>query len=1457
MNLLFEKYLPPGLAARLSQIESQTAAARAALGDELRRELTACAAYIPSRLVHSHLAYPQPGRISGHRWQGSLVFADLSGFTGFCEKLSVLGKQGAEEVSGVVNRLFNTLIAEVLAYRGELLKFGGDALTAFFDAETLGPNHARAATLAALAMQARMDDFAALKTRAGDFRLRLRVGVHSGQVFAAEVGSNHHIELVVTGADVNRVARAQQYAAPGEVIISAQTATLLEEASLNPRNEGFYQTTSLPDIVLPPPPEPPTVTLSNCPSDLENLALQVAALRPYLVYRLPRRYLGDHPAEMGEFRPVSVLFANFSDFSSLLARSGDEQDLDTGLAVAALNAYFRRIQTTVHHYGGIINKVDMHTHGDKLMALFGAPSANENDPLRAVSCAFDLDTALEEANTEIAALLPPAASAPTGTEPSPRLTHRIGINTGTVFAGRVGGGRRYEYTVMGPAVNLAFRLMEVADAGSILLSPATRAEVSRFVAVIDHPPLAVKGIADPIVPARALKEHGVPVSLGPTSLPRVPLVGRDAEFALLLKNAREALQGVGRVLAIVGEAGTGKTRLAEELVRTLVTSSIASDPADAVPHFQIYPGEGQSLKQNVPYVTLRTPLSHLLGLVMSQRATIEDQQEAIEHRLRERVDHLAPEFSHFLPLLSDVLGIPLSETPLTNALNTEQRHNRVQELVTTLILSASSQEPVLLVFDDLQWADSPSLELLNRLAQAAANVPLLLLLCYRSNPRIAEPWTDFPHTLRTTLEELSDEHSAALLEAMLEGSPPRSILPLLARTQGNPFFIEELVRALIASGALARTSLGHWHLTCPLDQVAVPTSIEGMIMSRLDRLEEPYHELVQVASVIGYRFQLQVLEGIYRYPHLLHSGLQRLIEADVITTEEKQNERSYLFRHALLHDVAYEGILYAQRRELHRRVAQWIEALSTGHLDEHLALLARHYLLAEDWEASFRYHLSAGIQAQRRFANQEALRLFATGLEIAPNLLQEVESRQHQGEQGSQQDAAFPFLPPIYGHSFHIIFQVSELHERRAYIYMLLGEFDQARPAYQESLRLINQLMQEYEQWRAEGKHFPISHTQLSSAAVRLHRHIAALYEQHSDYDEAFDWLKQGMQCATPESQGEFARCYLLGSRIYYNQGEFDQSLEWAQRGLAVAEYLGNTIDQAHALLLMGNLWRDRGEFRLSIPALEQARTLLDLMKDATRLSEALKNLGYAYWRVGRWSDATKCYQKSLQISENVGDIRGMAQTSNSLANVMVGQGELQLAADLYQYSSKQFQRIGSLQGLAMTGSNQGEVLLLQGQPRDALHLLRASIVSLERIKARNNLSEALRLAAEASLALGQHAQAMDYIGQSFAIARELGMAVEEAVGLRVMGEIALDRGDFPAASEYLSRSRAMLDRLDNPYELGKVLYWQARLAQAHGPPDDLLLTLQQAEQIFKNLRARRDLGMVRECMATIQARDE
>ncbi len=1433
-------YLDADLAVDLEQGRDLPVAVRADLAAELRHTLAAYAAFIPVRLLRARLADPVPGRVGGAFWQGSLLFADLSGFTALSEQLRVLGKQGAEEVSALINQLFSALVAEVNAYQGTLIKFGGDALTAFFDAESLGEHHAAAAVNAALAMQARMAAFGAVETRAGIFGLALRVGVHSGRVFAAEVGDATHIELVVTGPEVNRVALAQEIAAPGEVVISTQTAELVQAAHLEPRNHGFWRISTLAKPELPAATADPIAR--NGPDDLatlELLAMQAEALRPYLVRGLPRRFLEPTAADLGEFRPVSVLFVNICDFSALLPSLGD----DAATAAAVLNAYFRRAQAVVHRYDGIVNKVDMATHGDKLMALFGAPSAHEDDPLRAVRCALELEQALAAANEEIAALLADRHTPETAFR---TLSQRLGINTGTVFAGRVGGAQRYEYTVMGPAVNLAARLMAAAEEGVILLSPSTRAAVARQVAVQEMPPLRLKGLPEPVVPARALHVFEVQRSNEPGPLrvlQRPPLVGRASELERLLAEAQQALRGAGRVLALVGEAGAGKTRLSEELLQRLVLRSTASGANDSVPSFQIYSSDCQSYDQHTPYAIMRAPLRHLLGIeqyhreqqiARPRRGTQPLDSGMLQPALENCVEQLAPELVRFVPLLADVLGLDLQETALTRALTPEQRHARLLDLLVALWHGTATREPLVLALDSIHWADSASLELLERLAQATNTVPLLLLLNYRPEPPIPEAWTTLPTTTRLLLEELPLERSVDLISALLAGPPPQGLLPLLDRTQGNPFFIEELVRALVMNGTLARDGRGSWQFTQPAEQVAVPDSIEGLLLARLDRLDEARHELVQVASVVGRRFQRPVVQGVYSNPATLDEALEQLLSGDIIVAEADDQllfsemlaqQLAFLFRHALLRDVAYESILYARRRELHRRVAQRIEELhgKDGRIaEEYLAPLAWHYLRAEAWTPAFRYYVAAGINAQQRYANRDALVLFKTALDIAPYLVTSSDPNE-------------------------LIGLVAGLHERSGDLYTLLGEYDQAEASYQEALALVQATGAEE---RGSFTHdyqplIPDIQISIPILRVRLHRLLAAVHERRSSYDTAFAWLERGMALADSVAHAELTRCYLLGAGIYFRQGEYERAMEWSRLALVLAEQINSVVDQAHALSLMGNLWREQGDLGASVQFLEQALTLFQAVNDITRLSDALNNLGQVYLQLGRWPDTIACFEQSLQISQNIGDILATARTSNNLAVVLVGRGELQRAGELYRYSGEQFARIGSIMGAAVTGYNRGEVLLLQGEPQAALALFEESIASFERIRARNFLPEVLRLAAEATLELGDLERARQYLEYSLAVASELGMAVESAVARRVQGQIALQAGDTAAAAELLARSRAELEQLDNRYELGKALCWQARLLQACQQRDAALPLLQQAAAIFRDLDARRDLAVV------------
>lgn len=1430
-------YLAPELAAQLAQEDELSSGFRAAIAADLRQTLAACIAYVPDHFVRTQLADPSPGRVSGAFWQGSLLFADMSGFTALSEKLSVLGKQGAEEVSAIINRLFDALLHEVFAYQGSLLKFGGDALTVFFDAERLGDLHAAAASQAALAMQARMQEFAGVKTRLGTFRLALRVGVHSGCVFVAEVGDRSHIELVVTGDEVNRVATAQEIAAPGEVVVSDQSIELLQGATLLPRMDGFQQLVALREVALPAP--QPVRILLDGPDDLATLNLlakQVAALRPYLVRGLPRRFL-DTTTELGEFRPVSVVFANFHDFSAIL----NWPDMTPERAALFLNAYFRRAQEIVHRYDGIVNKVDMYTHGDKLMALFGAPTAHEDDPLRAVYCALELEQALTEANAEIVARSNGIdeeewrAMAGTGSPGAPTallcpldgLKQRIGINTGTVFAGRVGGTRRHEYTVMGPAVNLSARLMSAARDGTVLLSPATRQAVEHQIEVVEQAPLYLKGISGPIVPCIARSIRATSSTTRPTEigLTLPPLVGRDDELAMLKSAATEALRGHGRVLAVVGDAGVGKSRLCSELIQALVLDTLSDDPSQSAPSFDIYTGDCQSYEQSMPYMAIRTSLCMFLECSprheRGQTAQGTWLAEALE-RLQTRVRQLAPHMERFTPLLGDAMGLALPETELTRSLTAEQRHDRLQELMVALLVESARQQPLLLALEDVQWADASSLELLKRVAQAAEQVSLLLLLNYRTIPPIAEPWTDLPGTVRLALTELSTEKSVALLTALLNEKPPAAIPTLLDRTQGNPFYIEELVRTLVFSGTLARNEAGHWELTRPLDQAAIPGSIQGLIVAQLDRLEEAPYKVAQVASVIGRRFQHPILATVYEDNQTLEPGLHSLTSAEIISREALDAVAGYQFRHALLRDVAYEAILYSRRRELHMRVAQCMETVYASNLQDVLALLANHYLLAEGWQPAFYYHLAAGVQAQNRYANREALSLFDKARNIVPYLA-------------------------AAGGTDSLTMQILELYERMGDIHALLGEYDQAQTAYLDALALLNEWRKEHRLWRVESNKPMALPSPFATINMRLHRLMASVEERRSNYTLAFDWLERGLAWSTGETGEELARCYLRGVGIYYLQGEFNQAIEWARKGLSVAEQLGDIANQAQAWKLVGNLRAEQGEFGESIEALERAHALWDQVRDLNGLNKILSDLGAVYDQFGRWEDAIACYEQSLQISENIGDASAIADTSNNLAVVLVRQGNLERAYELYTYSGDRYKQIGSTWGIALTSCNRGEVLLLQGQPAEALMLFEASIAAYERIGARADLPEVLRLAAEAALRMNSYQQAHSYAMRSLELAQELGMAVEAAVVQRVLGQMALEQRDFAAATRSLEQSRATLELLNERYELGRVFFWQAQLAAACGQTAQIAPPLQQALQIFTTLDARRDLALAQQ----------
>ncbi|HHH42221.1 MAG TPA: adenylate/guanylate cyclase domain-containing protein, partial [Chloroflexi bacterium] len=808
------RYLPDRLWARWQQ--GDTAPGLAHLQAVLRAVLTG----LPRRVAQARLADPKGPAVAGTFAQATLLFADIAGFTAMSERLGQLGREGAEVITGIVNAYFAAMLEIIARHGGDLLKFGGDALLVAFE----GDEGAVRGCRAALEMQQAMDRFAVVETPQGTFHLQMTAGLGTGPLFLASLGSPDRLEFAVMGPVLEQMARAEDLARAGEVVVDRATreaagATL----AVQDATPGFYRLTA---VALPPSPlASPPPPWPDLPADARWLLERLDALTPYLPAGVLERIVASPGGWMieGEHRLVTVLFANFYGINAIIQALGpDRADEIT----AILNDHFTVMRDIVHRYGGIVNKVDTYAVGYRIMALFGAPIAHEDDPARAVHAALEMQEAMRAF----------ASLATSGGRFS--LKQRIGINTGYVFAGTLGSALRQEYSVMGDEVNLTSRLMGVAAEGQVLISQATARRVAGLFEWREQRPVKVKGKR---LPVRTYWVRRGVVGRVEWATFRGGFFGRREEMAKAQALVEAALNGQGAVLDIAGDPGVGKTRLVAELSLYAGRRGMTTLRGAAVSY-------GRSL----PYLPWTPILRALLGITEGNG----------EGRRQRRVRLIAAleeaGLADWAPIVGEVLGIEIAETPLTASLDPRLRQQRFFDVVLQLIQRRAERSPLLLVLDDVQWADATSLDLIAYVARNVATSPLLLVVLHRPDLE-APPWQAVPSCHRLHLEELDEEASLALARSVLDGdlSPPLRRL-ILDRAQGNPLFVEEVARTLKESGALRREpgpeGRPRWTLAGEVTGVQVPTTLTGLIMGRLDRLETTNRRLLQVASVIGVAF---------------------------------------------------------------------------------------------------------------------------------------------------------------------------------------------------------------------------------------------------------------------------------------------------------------------------------------------------------------------------------------------------------------------------------------------------------------------------------------------------------------------------------------------------------------------------------------------------------------------------
>jgi class 3 adenylate cyclase/tetratricopeptide (TPR) repeat protein len=924
------------------------------------------ASYVPRMIQHRIIADPTPIESpASEEFHAAVLFADISGFTLLTERLAETGPTGVESLAHILNEYFGQLIDIIHEYGGDVVKFAGDAVIAVWniasdDGDAASPTRAdqwqwtmRAAECA-LRVREKLTNY-----KAEDANLYLKLAVSMGSITAAHVGGVfNRWEFLLTGNPLVEVGIANTLAKAGEILVTPSAWKLIRNDSIAEPVEfelketiaqgGRLNALNKPSSIFKTP-EAPVI-----PGGVEN------SLRPYIPGAIINRLTAGQTAWIAELRRVTVLFINLPDL-----------DQDTELEISQQIA--RLLQRSVYRYEGSINKINVDDKGITLVAALGLPPfSHEDDPARGAQAALLIRKELNGLGVRSV----------------------IGVATGRIFCGSVGNESRREYTTIGNAVNLSARLMGAAAQQDELIGEhkipilCDRATYDSAKDGIDFQvirPQRVKGRAEPVEVFHPLEVRRSVIR------PRAELIGRQEEKILLGNALQELSRGaMCQTVIFQGEAGIGKSRLFEDLIRQAETLRV-----------NMARGEGDAIEKNTPYFAWRPIFHRILEVdeLTAQQEFSERDRAEIQQKVAAKLTRVDPDLARYAPLLDVLLPIPFPENELTSAMAGEIRASNTRELLTRLLNHAAREAPLLIVMEDLHWFDSASLALLADVQQKVR--PVLLALNTRPLPEplpsLVRQILDSPGARLVRLEAMSlDDVESLVCQRLGVKSVPPSVGSLIReKSEGHPFFAEELAYALRDSGLLiieeheARIN----ERFTDYSGLALPDTLQAAITNRIDSLDPSQQLALKVASVIGRIFAFRVLQAVYPIDSdkpSLGEYMETLTRLSLTLIESETPDLAYIFKHAVTQEVAYNLMLFSQRRQLHQSVAEWIEASNESNLDSFYTLLAYHWSQAVEEsqpsrtnpaiEKAVMYLEKAGVQAMQNYANREAVQFFSDAL---------------------------------------------------------------------------------------------------------------------------------------------------------------------------------------------------------------------------------------------------------------------------------------------------------------------------------------------------------------------------------------------------------------------------------------------------------------------------------------------
>ena len=636
-------------------------------------------------------------------------------------------------------------------------------------------------------------------------------------------------------------------------------------------------------------------------------------------------------------------------FTDLVGSTALSTRLDPEDLRAVIGSYHKCVAETVGRFDGFVAKY----MGDGVLAYFGYPRASEHDAEQAVRAGLALVEAVPKLETNA------------GT----RLQVRVGIGTGLVVVGDLlGEGAAKEQAVVGETPNLAARLQAAAAPGTVVIGPTTRRLLGSLFDYNDLGAIEVKGFDKAVNAYQVVRQSTTESRFEALRASTTPLVGRDEEIDLLLRRWAQAKSGDGQVVLICGEPGIGKSRITQTLVERLAGEPHTRLRYFCSPHYQ----------DSALYPSI-TQLERAAGF--RREDTDAQRLEKLESVLAQATNDL----SEVVPLLAGLLSIPTGDRypPLT--LTPQKRKEKTLHAMIGQVEGLAARQPVLMVFEDVHWSDPTTREVLDLLVDRVPTLRLLVIITFR--PEFTPPWSGRPHVSLLTLSRLPPRQRAEMITHMIGGKAlPKEIADqIINRTDGVPLFIEELTKAVVESGIVAEEG-DHYALKGPVAPLAIPTTLHGSLLARLDRLA-PTRELAQIGAALGRQFSHELISAVAEMPpRQLDDAMAQLVRAELVFRRGTPPDAEYTFKHALVQDAAYSTLLRSRRQQLHARIATTLEQKFPEIVAAQPALLAHHCAEAGLAEKAVGYWLKAGQQAIARSAMTEAEAQLGKGLELLSSL---------------------------------------------------------------------------------------------------------------------------------------------------------------------------------------------------------------------------------------------------------------------------------------------------------------------------------------------------------------------------------------------------------------------------------------------------------------------------------------